>query len=56
LHGENPGFPDTVPLCYVEFAGTFVFAGPGNQALTFKKGYYVFDLQTGNLVMEGGLS
>lgn len=56
LHGENPGFPDTIPLCYVEFVGTFTFAGPGNQTLTFKKGYYVFDLQTGNLVMEGGLS
>jgi len=55
LKGESTGFPDDAILCYVEFQGTFSFAGPSGKAVTYQTGYEVFDSQTGNLVMSGGM-
>jgi hypothetical protein len=55
LHGEATGFPDGTLLCYVELHGNFSFLGPQNVVLSYNRGYEVFDGQTGNLVMAGGL-
>jgi len=56
LGGESPGLPGDTPLCYVELTGTFSFAGAGDTILTYPRGYEVFDVQTGNVLMVGGLT
>jgi hypothetical protein len=55
LHGADMGLPDTTPVCYVELQGTYSFAGPQGNVVTFHKGFEVFDSLTGNLILAGGL-
>jgi hypothetical protein len=55
LHGENTGFPDDYPLCYVELQGPVSFAGPSGTRVTYNRGILVFDAHSGNLVMGGGV-
>lgn len=55
LRGESTGFPATQLLWFVEVKGTFVFPGPRGSVLTNHLGYEVFQPETGNLVMFGGL-
>src|SRR5262249_13413043 len=50
------GRPDRALMGYVELKGDFTFAGPtADQPLHFPVVYWVFDAQTGNLVLVGGL-
>jgi hypothetical protein len=55
LGGESTGVPDDTLLCYVELQGNFTFPSPQGTTQTFTKGVEVFDAQTGNLLMDGGL-
>lgn len=56
LHGESTGFPDGKQLWFVQVRGIFVFPGPpGTLPLVAHLGYEVFDPDTGNLLMFGGL-
>jgi hypothetical protein len=55
LNGASTGFADDYMLCYVELAGIFIFSGPRGATRTYKRGFEVFDAQTGNLLMVGGL-
>lgn len=55
LDDEDMGVPDDTQLCYVELQGMFTFAGPGKTTVTYSKGFEVFDAQTGNLLVSGGL-
>jgi hypothetical protein len=56
LHGESIGVPDQAQVCYVELAGSFVFPGPDNTSGKFPRAIEIFDAQTGNLLLSGGLS
>lgn len=56
LKGESIGLPDDATVCYVELQGATVsFAGPGGTVVTFSRVYELFDAQSGNLLMDGGL-
>lgn len=48
------GRPADALLCYVELKGTFTFPGP-NQDVTYHTGFEVFDAQTGNMLVAGGM-
>lgn len=53
--GESTGMPATHLLCYVELHGVANFSGPGGTTGTLQKIEMVFDAQTGNLLMDGGI-
>jgi hypothetical protein len=55
LHGESTGFPDGHTMCYVEIQGPITFSGPEGVALTYNGAVEVFDGETGNLLIVGGL-
>jgi hypothetical protein len=55
LGGARTGFADDYMLCYVELTGTFTFSGPQGATRTFHRQFEVFDAQTGNFLMTGGL-
>jgi hypothetical protein len=55
LHGVTTGFAANHLLCYVELQGPFSFAGPRGAIATYNRGVLIFDAQTGNLVIRGGL-
>jgi hypothetical protein len=55
LHGESTGFPDDHMLCYVEMHGPVTFSGPPGVTLSYEGAIEVFDAQTGNFLIVGGL-
>jgi len=55
LHGASTGFPADRVLCYVELQGTFSFVGPSGTHVTYPRRFFIFDAQTGHLVINGGL-
>jgi len=55
LHGASTGFPADRLLCYVELQGTFTFSGPEGTHVTYPRRFFIFDAQTGHLVINGGL-
>jgi hypothetical protein len=55
LDGESIGLPDDALVCYVELHGKIDFAGPSGVVVTFSRVYELFDAQSGNLLMVGGL-
>jgi hypothetical protein len=55
LDGARTGFADDYMLCYVELSGNFTFPGPQNVTRTYQRGFEIFDAQTGNFLMVGGL-
>lgn len=55
LKGATTGFADDYKLCYVELAGNFTFFGPQGATRTYQRAFEVFDAQTGNFLMMGGL-
>jgi len=55
LHGAATGFPADHQLCYVELQGPVTFSGPQGAKVTYNRGVLIFDAQTGNLVIGGGL-
>jgi hypothetical protein len=58
LLGTSMGVPDATPLWLVEFQGNFVFPGSAQQpdGLHFTTAFEVYFANTGNLLMEGGLT
>jgi hypothetical protein len=55
LGGESTGLdPDTI-LCYVELSGDFSFAGPQGSVISTTRAVEIFDAQSGNLLISGGL-
>jgi len=55
LHGAATGYPADRVLCYVELQGPFTFPGPQGATATYSRGVLIFDAQTGNLVISGGM-
>jgi hypothetical protein len=55
LQGATTGFPADHLLCYVELRGTFSFSGPQGAHVTYPRGIFIFDAQTGHLVIHGGM-
>ena len=55
LHGLTTGFAADHVLCYVELQGPFSFSGPQGVVATYSRGVLIFDAQTGNLVISGGI-
>jgi hypothetical protein len=55
LHGVVTGFPADHVLCYVELQGPFSFPGPQGAVATYNRGVLIFDAQTGNLLISGGM-
>lgn len=55
LAGETTGFPDDHLLCYVELQGPVTFSGPNGTKVTYPRGVLIFDAQSGNLVILGGM-
>ncbi len=53
--GEGTGMPATHLLCYVELRGVVKASGPSGVTVTLHKIEEVFDAQTGNLLMDGGI-
>ena len=57
--GQKTGLAEDRALCYAEIEGPITFVGPprkahqGGALLDFGKGFYVFDAETGNLVLAG---
>ncbi|SRR5579885_1433563 len=56
LSGESTSVPDATLLCYVELRGTFSFPAPDGTAVTYQRGFEVFDAHTGNLLISGRLN
>ena len=55
LNGITTGFPPNHLLCYVELQGPFTFSGPRGAKVTYNRGVLIFDANTGNLVIGGGM-
>jgi hypothetical protein len=58
LGGVSTGFPDDYVLCLAELAGHFEFpspAVPSRAIATYSQAFEVFDAESGNLVLAGGL-
>jgi hypothetical protein len=55
LRGASTGLADTAVVYYVELRGRFTEVGPTGKSVNYPIVYVVFDAQTGNLLMEGGL-
>jgi hypothetical protein len=56
LNGEPTGLPTSTLLCFTALSGQFAFPGPSGVVVTYQVGFEVFDGQTGNLLMAGGLT
>jgi hypothetical protein len=58
LLGTSDQQPDAAPVGYVLLKGHFAFpgAGPNNSPASFPYAFVLFDAQTGNLLMDGGLN
>jgi hypothetical protein len=56
LNGEPTGLPDNTLLCFTELSGEFAFAGLDGALVKYLVGFEVFDAQTGNQLMAGGLA
>jgi hypothetical protein len=58
LLGTAAGRPDAAPVGYVLLKGHFAFlgAGPNNPPASFPYAFVLFDAQTGNLLLYGGLN
>jgi hypothetical protein len=56
LYGESTGLPDSAPVVFVTLSGAFTFAGPHGVSATYPYGFEVFDAETGNLLLAGGLT
>jgi len=56
LNGESTGLPASTLLCYTALSGQFAFLGPGGVVVKYQVGFEVFDAQTGNRLMSGGLA
>ncbi len=57
---QGLGIPDSYLLCFVTLTGKFTFPAPSTDdgkpvSVTYNNAYEVFDAQTGNLIMGGGL-
>ncbi len=55
LRGVTTGFTANHLLCYVELQGPFTFTGPRGATATYNRGVLIFDAQTGNLGIGGGM-
>jgi hypothetical protein len=55
LHGVITGFLANHVLCYMELLGPFSFTGPQGALATYSRGVLIFDAETGNLVISGGM-
>jgi hypothetical protein len=55
LNGEETGFPKTKQLWFAEVTGHFVFAGPPGVTVALPYAYEIFDPETGNVIMAGGV-
>jgi len=55
IHRAKTGFGADHLFCYVELQGPFSFGGPQGAVATYSRGVLIFDAQTGNLVISGGM-